>query len=53
MEDELREFCWKLRNVHPCQSMWCAKCYDSNDYIRFHVRVNPGFDDEEERFKGA
>ena len=33
--------------------MWCAKCYTSNDYIRFHVRSKPGFDEEEDRVKSA
>ena len=33
--------------------MWCAGCYTSNDYIRFHVRAKPGLDEEEDRVKSA
>ena len=46
-------FSWSLKGFHPCLSMWCAKCYISNDTMAFHVRSKPGLEDEEEQFKGA
>ena len=37
-----------MKDYPPCLSLWCGKCYFSNnDFIKFHIKEKEGFDDVE------
>ena len=46
-------FCWKVGNFQPWQSIWCGRCYTLSDSIKFHIRTKPIEDEDEGRFERA
>eukprot|EP00978_Attheya_sp_CCMP212_P047630 scaffold422659_cov59-Attheya_sp.AAC.2 len=32
-------FYWSVSGFHPCQKMWCEKCYTFDPEVKFHVRT--------------